>query len=205
MKRILILLLLAAAVWFAGLVLFVSDLPDEVQAPERHTDAIVVATGGSERLEEGIRLLNLGLAQKLFISGVNSGTRLPDVIANLPPTAQKPSINLMICCIVAGHAAGSTLGNAAETAAWMKVQGFHSLRLVTADYHMLRSLLEFRRAMPDAEIIAHPVFPDQVRRQAWWRSPGTASLLISEYDKFLVALLRSALNSRSADSPDRNP
>jgi uncharacterized SAM-binding protein YcdF (DUF218 family) len=205
MKRLLFIALLLAATWLAGLLIFVSDLPDKVEAPAHHTDAIVVATGGSERLEEGIRLLNSGLAQKLFISGVNSGTRLPDVIASLPPDAQKPSINLMICCIVAGHAAGSTLGNAAETAAWMKGQGFHSLRLVTADYHMLRSLFEFRRAMPETEIIAHPVFPNQVRRESWWRSPGTASLLISEYDKFLVALLRAAVAGRGTDSGERGP
>jgi uncharacterized SAM-binding protein YcdF (DUF218 family) len=200
MKRLLFIPLLVVAIWVGGLVLFVSDLPGKVEAPERHTDAIVVATGGSERLEEGIRLLNSGLAQKLFISGVNSGTRLPDVIASLPPDAQKPSISLMICCIVAGHAADSTLGNAAETAAWMRDQRFHSLRLVTADYHMPRSLFEFHRAMPGAELIAHPVFPDQVRRESWWRSPGTASLLISEYDKFLVALLRAALG-RAAEAP----
>jgi uncharacterized SAM-binding protein YcdF (DUF218 family) len=87
----------------------------------------------------------------------------------------------------------------------MKGQGFHSLRLVTADYHMLRSLFEFRRAMPETEIIAHPVFPNQVRRESWWRSPGTASLLISEYDKFLVALLRAAVAGRGTDSGERGP
>jgi len=58
---------------------------------------------------------------------------------------------------------------------------------------MPRSLLEFRRAMPDVEILVHPVFPDQVRRGSWWRSPGTASLLIGEYDKYLLALARFAI------------
>jgi len=64
---------------------------------------------------------------------------------------------------------------------------------VTADYHMPRSLLEFRRAMPDVEILVHPVFPDQVHRSIWWRSPGTASLLIGEYNKYLLALARAAV------------
>jgi uncharacterized SAM-binding protein YcdF (DUF218 family) len=202
MKRLVFAALTLALLWLGGLVLFVSTLPDGVQAPERHTDAIVVVTGGSERLAEGIRLLIRGMAQKLFISGVNAGSSLSALIASLPPETEKPSSFLMSCCITAGHAADSTLGNAAETAAWMKAEGFQSLRLVTADYHMPRSLLEFRRAMPDMEIIAHPVFPDQVRREAWWRSPGTASLLIGEYDKYLFARLRAALHGApAADGP----
>ena len=194
MRRLLGFLLLLAFLWFAGLVVFVSGLPGHPQEADRHTDAIIVVTGGSERLAEGIRLLNHGLADKLFISGVNAGTHLPDIIASLPPQAEKPSAKLQACCILAGYAADSTLGNAAETAAWMEAEGLHSLRLVTADYHMPRSLLEFRSAMPKIEIIAHPVFPDRVRRESWWRSPGTASLLINEYDKYLVALLRIAIH-----------
>jgi hypothetical protein len=44
--------------------------------------------------------------------------------------------------------------------------------------------------LPDIEIIAHPVFPDQVKREHWWTWPGTANLLISEYVKYLGALSR---------------
>ncbi len=193
MRRLLRLAAFLALIWVIGLVLFIAELPESVEQPERHTDAIVVPTGGSERLQEGMRLLIHGLAAKLFISGVNVDTKIGDLVASLPAGAERPSTALVDCCIVIGHAADSTLGNAAETAAWMKAEGFHSLRLVTADYHMPRSLLEFRRAMPDVEILIHPVFPDQVKRSTWWRSPGTASLLIGEYDKYLLALARSAV------------
>jgi uncharacterized SAM-binding protein YcdF (DUF218 family) len=191
--RIAALLALILEVWLYGLVVFVARLPDQVEDPDRHTDAIVVPTGGSERLAEGVRLLIRGLAGKLFVSGVNAETRIVDLIASLPPDIQKPSRALVDCCIVLGHAADSTLGNAAETAAWMRAEGFHSLRLVTADYHMPRSLLEFRHAMPDVAITIHPVFPDQVRRDVWWRSPGTAGLLIDEYNKYLAAFVQLAI------------
>ena len=83
MRRLFGFLLLLAFLWFAGLVVFVSGLPGHPQEADRHTDAIVVVTGGSERLAEGIRLLNHGLADKLFISGVNAGTHMPDIIASL--------------------------------------------------------------------------------------------------------------------------
>jgi uncharacterized SAM-binding protein YcdF (DUF218 family) len=193
MRRLLRLAAFLVLLWAIGLVLFIAQLPESVEQPERRTDAIVVPTGGSERLQEGMRLLIHGLAAKLFISGVNVDTKIGDLVASLPADAEKPPTALVDCCIVVGHAADSTLGNAAETAAWMKAQGFHSMRLVTADYHMPRSLLEFRRAMPEVEILVHPVFPDQVKRSTWWRSPGTASLLIGEYDKYLLALARSAV------------
>ena len=66
------------------------------------------------------------------------------------------------------------------------------MRLVTASYHMPRSLMEFRRVMPDVRLIAHPVFPAHVRIDAWWRWPGTASLLAGEYIKYLVAAVTPA-------------
>jgi uncharacterized SAM-binding protein YcdF (DUF218 family) len=89
----------------------------------------------------------------------------------------------------------------------MRRQGFSSLRLVTAWYHMPRSLLELDRAMPEIEIVAHPVFPDEVSGEHWWASRGTLLVLASEYGKYLGALLRpvverlrSAPNFRSAEA-----
>ena len=96
------------------------------------------------------------------------------------------------CCIVLGYAADDTRGNAAETAAWLRQESYSSFRLVTANYHMPRSLLEFRRALPNADIVPHPVAPTNVHVEEWWRWPGTTILLVTEYNKYLVALLRGA-------------
>ena len=171
--------------WLAGLVAFAAGIPRHIKDNTTHTDAIVVLTGGSERLDTGLSLLRQGLGDKLFVSGVYHGI---DVAELLRLARQKP--DQVECCIVLGHAADNTLGNAAETAQWMQQEGFHSLRLVTGNYHMRRSLSEFRHAMPDATIIAHPVFPDAVKRDRWWLWPGTAHLIISEYTKFLLGELR---------------
>ena len=67
------------------------------------------------------------------------------------------------CCVELGHDSVDTRSNANETGQWMVTEGFTSLRLVTASYHMPRSLVEFRRAIPAARLIAHPVFPSNVR------------------------------------------
>jgi uncharacterized SAM-binding protein YcdF (DUF218 family) len=168
--------------WLDGLLWFATPPPADTRpAP---TDAIVVLTGGSLRLQSGIDLLRDGKGRKLFVSGVGQQVDLEDLLGsgNLPDWA--------LCCIVLGHQADNTLGNAQETAQWIRSQGFHSLRLVTAWYHMPRSLLEFGRALPEIDIVAHPVFPDQVKQANWWARRGTAALLVSEYMKYLGALSR---------------
>ena len=83
-----------------------------------------------------------------------------------------------------------TIENASETATWSSRHRISSLRLVTAAYHMPRSMLEFRQAMPDMRIVSNPVFPDHVKQDEWWVWPGTATLFISEYNKFLMAWVR---------------
>ena len=173
------------AAWMAGFIAFAADIPRRLDDTTTRTDAIVVLTGGSERLPAGLALLRQGLGRKLFVSGVYHGI---DVAELLRLARQTP--NEVECCIVLGHAADNTQGNAVETAAWMRSEGFQSLRLVTGNYHMRRSLAEFRHVMPDIVIIPHPVFPDAVKRSRWWLWPGTAHLIASEYTKYLAAQVR---------------
>jgi uncharacterized SAM-binding protein YcdF (DUF218 family) len=190
------LLLAVFALWLGGFFWFAHAIPDEVNDAESETDAIVVLTGGSLRVQSGLALLAAGKAKKLFVSGVYHST---DVTALLRISRQSPEH--IACCIVLGHEADNTLGNALETAQWMRQEGFHSLRLVTASYHMPRSLLEFSRAMPEMRIITHPVFPESVKQERWWTSPGTASLILGEYHKYLLALVRPLLAGGSEAEP----
>lgn len=174
--------------WLGGLLWFTASMPDAVDDADRRTDAIVVLTGGSERLDAGLALLATGKARKLLISGVDPTIETSELmrVSGLTP-------DNLHCCVVLGRAANDTAGNALETAAWMADEGFSSLRLVTAVYHMPRSLLEFRRAMPAATIVPHPVFPGSVKHENWWRWPGTTALYVGEYVKFIAAQARGAL------------
>lgn len=181
-------LVLAVAVgltWAGGLFWFASTLPHSVTDPLRKTDAIVVLTGGSGRLEQGFDLIEQQRAKKLFVSGVHQGVEVEELLKIF-----QRSPSGVTCCMTLGRAV-DTVGNAAETEEWMKQQSFSSLRLVTAAYHMPRSLVEFNRVMPAVEIIPNPVFPANFKQQDWWRWPGSAELIVTEYNKYLVALLRS--------------
>lgn len=176
---------LAFAVYAGGLVWFAEDIPRAPQGDAETTDAVVVLTGGQMRLEEGITLLAEGRAKKLLVSGVNRGVELRELlrVAGNPPAS-------VACCVTLGYSADNTAGNAEETRRWMEKEGFHSLRLVTANYHLRRSLLEFRREMPDVRIVPHPVFPESFKRDGWWQWRGTLALIVLEYNKYLAALVR---------------
>ncbi len=179
--------LLIAGLWIAGLVLFYRSIPASPPNAATTTDAIVVLTGGSGRLDKGLDLLAENRARKLFVSGVYRGV---DVARLLEISRRAPED--FICCVTVGHSAVSTSGNATETAAWIERNGFRSLSLVTANYHMPRSMLEFRRAMPEIVIVPHPVFPERFKRERWWAWPGSASLVVTEYTKFILAWIRHA-------------
>jgi len=180
---------LVVLIWTGGLLWFASTIPTKVDDVQTHTDAIVVLTGGSERIETGLALLDEGLAGRLFVSGVGERVKTGDLLPqarNLRPELRDN--------VTLGTAAANTPGNALETAAWAQSMNVHSIRLVTAAYHMRRSLLEFHAAMPGVAIVPHAVFPATVKTD-WWRWPGTASLIAREYTKFVItwAIQRTGL------------
>ena len=196
--RLAVLGMVAAAVWVVGLVRFATQIPDAVADPDTITDAIVVLTGGSSRLDAGLELLAGKRAPKLFVSGVYRGV---DVAKLLEVSKRSPGE--IECCIEVGHSAGDTAGNAHETAAWMDDHGYRSLRLVTSSYHLARGLLEFRLAMPGVTLVPHPVFAETVKQDRWWAWPGTASLIVGEFNKYLLVWPRHFVRRLAAGEPKR--
>ncbi len=149
------------------------------QAPGPVTEAIVVLTGGAGRIEAGLDLLAAGAAEQMLISGVYHGIEVRQLLRLAEEQADE-----LACCVELGYEAENTRGNAAEAARWMADRRFTSMRLVTADYHMPRALLEFRHAMPDLLIVPHPVATNGHPT----RQPG---LLMREYSKLIVTAFRT--------------
>ncbi len=185
-KRIVISVLAGIMlIWLIGLIEFAAGIPGRVEDTWSRTDAIVVLTGGSKRVEAGMALLAGGWAERMFISGVHEDVGVEDLIKLAP---QAPLT--LRCCIEIGHNATNTRGNAKEVAEWMNLHAFRSLRLVTSSYHMPRSLAEFRRVLPEVDIVPNPVFASDVKTDQWWKWPGTAALIVSEFNKYLLGLFR---------------
>ena len=188
--------MIAGAAWIAGLFWFATLIPNDAADEAVHTDAIAVLTGGSGRLGTGLELLARDRADQLFVSGVYRGIDVKKLlqVAKRDPDGLEGRVGI-------GDAI-DTAGNAIETAAWLRDQGYGSLRIVTSAYHMPRSLLEFRHALPEAELIPHPVFPKHVKQHRWWAWPGTASLIVSEYNKYLLAWVRHGIEGPPEVPPD---
>lgn len=170
-----------------GYILFAISVMRAPQTPERNADGIIVLTGGQLRINAGLELLEERRAKRLLITGVNRQTTKRDIAR----IAKRDSKDLL-CCVDLGYEALNTQGNADEARQWANSHGFQSLIVVTASYHMPRSLMELRGEMPDIEIIPHPVIPKGFREKAWWLDFDTSRVLFSEYIKLFPAALRLA-------------
>lgn len=186
--------LILGCIWAAGFGWFITQVPAVPTDSLQVTDAVIVLTGGSGRVSHGLNRVKQGLAKQIFISGVNDDATAEHVILGaitneVPELLESDSAQLVL-----GYQATSTIGNADETKKWVEKNGVHSIRLVTANYHMPRSMLEFRRTMPKSlRILPDPVFPEGFERAEWWRGGNSSHLLLSEYHKYVAAYLRHSL------------
>lgn len=186
----LVLVLLALTLPFAiGFVHFISHLPAATN-DESKTDAIVVLTGGGARIPAGLSLLEAGRAQRLFVSGVHPGVGIDELLKIDRTSSNAPRAPDLADRIDLGDTAGDTFGNSVESVAWMRLNHFKSMRLVTADYHMPRALIEFRMEAPDITILPNPVQPLKSASRNWWSDRVTFNLLLGEYGKYLIAKWR---------------
>jgi uncharacterized SAM-binding protein YcdF (DUF218 family) len=177
-----------AAIFISGLQYFVLNLPRHVESPTRKSDGIVVITGGQQRLDAGLKLLAAGTASKLLISGVGNG--LNKVILANDLKLSQTQRDLLMCCAELEFGARDTLGNARAARHWAGNNHFASLYLVTANYHMPRAKLAFKREMPHIDLYYWPVSPDDLQINSWWKDPGLVRLLAREYAKFLAEIIR---------------
>ncbi len=188
-RRIGMILLAVMLLLTGGLLRFATDLTCVAGDPVGATDGIVVFTGTPDRLYTGLDLLRAERGARLLISGVRRGTSKRVLSA-----AMGRAPEMFECCVDLDEAARDTAGNAVETARWARRHGYTSLRVVTAAYHMPRSLIELRRRLPETELIAHSICPGAVKLDRWWASPGTGRLIIAEYGKYLISLVRARLS-----------
>ena len=179
--RLVIAIAIAAALGFP---VFVWSLERDAIEP-KHADGIVVLTGGEDRLPAAVKLLQEHKGDRLLISGVHQETTRKELLERVGADT-----SLFTCCVDLGRSAGNTIGNAGETAAWAAENKYDSIIVVTASYHMPRTLLELEAASPEVHFVAYPVFPEKVKLDHWWSDPQTTGVLIAEYGKYLAALVR---------------
>ena len=196
------LTLIAAIVlmWLVGLFVFSDRVQDFTPAPEpERADAIVALTGpSSERVNAAIRLLELDKGGRVLISGVNRDVRRGE-LRELTPGSSK----LFNCCVDLGFEAEDTVGNASEIAEWARRNEYRRLIVVTSDYHMARSLLEIRSALPGVVLVPYAVSTPSLDRADWWQHEQSARRMTLEYMKYLAVLGREAWHRLRGHHPER--
>jgi uncharacterized SAM-binding protein YcdF (DUF218 family) len=165
------LLLLAYAL---GFVLFAFTLGKPAKASAAPTDAAVVLTGGPGRIEHGIDVLKSHKAQRLLVAGVDPRVTKPDLARRITG-----SRNWLTCCVDLGSESVDTRSNAEEASRWLTKRNFHSLRLITSDWHMRRARYEFEKVLGGK----YKLVPDAVRTE-----PSLITLF-GEYNKYLLRRL----------------
>jgi len=181
--------LLSAVLWGLflygiGFGLFTVTLPRPSTPEGMKADAIVALTGEGDRLSPAVLLLEQGGGNRLLITGVNKLTSKRDLKALLHGGSS------FDCCADLGFTAEDTRGNAEETARWVRANRYRSLIVVTAAYHMPRSLVEFGAQMPDVKLVPYPVAADIANISSWQR----LRRLHGEYAKYLASVVRTSFD-----------
>ena len=142
-------------------------------------DAIVVLAGGKGRVDEGVRLFREGRAAYLFFIGVDPTVRKTDLYRPRPgdPSSER---------VILEKVSRNTMENAIYGRDVLLRHQVGSVLLITSRYHMKRSAILFRNALPkDLAIYPYPVDTKNLK-EAWWNHGGSFSLLFSEFYKYCM-------------------
>ncbi|WP_442981298.1 YdcF family protein [Rhizobium sp. S152] len=181
-----VLFVLTTAVIFVGFLRFADSVTTLKPPAEPHADAIIVLTGGYQRIDQAVELLQKGAGQRLLISGVHPSTT-PRQIRKMT----QASPELFSCCVDVGYDALDTIGNAEEATNWIHAKGYKSVLVVTNNYHMPRSLAELAYVDPDTQFIAYPVVNTDLKNSDWFANPDAMRVMLAEYAKVLFAGARN--------------
>ncbi|WP_110750271.1 YdcF family protein [Phyllobacterium leguminum] len=178
------LLVLAFVIGFFAFSEMVTNMrePKAVEA----ADGIIVLTGGQARIETAVDLLKAGLGKRLIISGVHPSTKKQTLMR-----VTEADDALFNCCIDIDRSALDTVGNATESAKWVKAHGYKRIIVVTSNYHMPRSLDELSRAMPNVAFVPYPVVKTELNDNSWVKQGDALRVLMIEYIKYLRSMARA--------------
>ena len=154
-----------------GFMLFAFTLGKPAPAPVEPTDAAVVLTGGSGRIEHAVDVLRHGKARRLLVAGADPSVTKADLARRLGGSRR-----LIGCCVDLGSESVDTRSNAEEAGRWIARHKFRSVRLITSDWHMRRARYEFRKVLGGKVRLA----TDAVRTEPSFLT------LFGEYNKYVL-------------------
>ena len=153
-----------------GFILFGVTLGRPAKAGVK-TDAVVVITGGTGRIEHAMKVLEDRKAKRVLIAGADPLVTKKDLVDRFDANAR-----LVRCCVDLGSESVDTRSNAEEAQRWLSRRKFRSVRLVTNDWHMRRAGYEFSRSLNGRYEVVHDA----------GRTEPKFGTLFAEYNKYLL-------------------
>jgi uncharacterized SAM-binding protein YcdF (DUF218 family) len=157
-----------------GFIFFAFTLGRPAPANAQPTDAAVVLTGASGRIEHGVDVLRQRKAERLLVAGADPLVRKVDLARRIPAGAA-----IIKCCVDLGSESVDTRTNAEEAQRWLDQHKFRSMRLITSDWHMRRARYEFDKVLGSK----YRMVPDAVRTEPSFLT------LFGEYNKYVLRRL----------------
>ena len=185
-------LLFLIAYFFIGLNSFKERILTLQKDPINLSSKVVILTGGTNRIKEGFEVIykldkksisNL----KVLVSGTGKGFSKLSLQEKLNPNFD---FRLIKCCVELDGVSQDTYSNAVETSKWVSKNNIEEILLITSNYHIPRSILEFQNKMPNLKILYYPITPKQHQINKWLKSFETFSLIFIEYCKYIIANVR---------------
>lgn len=150
--------------------------------------------GEEARRGEAIRLLRLGRADRVVLSVPSItylGVWLPDLMRRY--VAQKYGKDATEHVVLCPTLADSTREEARALRQCLEEHGWHSVVVVTSNYHTRRTRLIWRRVFEDAQpplrISVYGVQDGDFRVQGWWRKRRYAKTFFEETIKLVWTYL----------------
>lgn len=191
-KKYIIRIFLCLVAYLLGFLYFALSLEYKTEYPNEKTDAIIILTGETKRIVDGINEFAKGNADRLFISGVHRQAPIEKVInksiAQLQRDGKLLSSPDAIRSRIETGIAENTIENALESAVWAGKNNIKSIRLITSYYHMPRAKLLFKKYLPKKTIIYHPI-PLSEKGNSPFSNPKILYLVFGEYNKYMLTYL----------------
>lgn len=174
--------LLIGSLWIIGFGVFVlSAFSFRHQTTEESPQAIVVLTGGQDRIATALNEMKKNQDASLLISGMYRNKKSQFLQKIAPSVANR---------ITLGYSATNTEENALETEKWLDTTNTRELLLITSFYHMPRALLHVKHYLPaSVKIIPLAVYPKTFSAPKEWIKTRYAWLLFLEYHKYMLTRL----------------
>lgn len=186
MRSVLVIFVLS---YFVGFVLLMPPGPeDKLQKGV----TIAVLTGGKDRIEAGLMLLEEGLGRQLFISGVHPSVTLKNILKK----SKARDLGLKDK-IILDYKSKTTRDNAIHISKFMENQ-LGNLLIITSDYHLPRTRLEVSRHMNPRISVRYKA----VKTIDFFGSGGIENLeglkmYFIEYNKLILTWVRYKLALRA--------